>query len=231
MNLLITGAACDLAGELAKSLSLSGEHRIRLTDRLKVKTDFEFVRSDLSHTSETNELVRGMDAIIHLAEFPLDSSERQGIDFLTRCTYNLLWAAVEEKVPRLIYSSTLQLLEKYAEALTVSENWCPLPSCEAYLLSKYLGEFICREFAHEGKIDVICLRLGNLVRADLTKGKSFDPTWVELRDVIHAFDCALKASVNHWSVVHIGSDSPGARFSIAKAKRALGYKPQYNFEE
>lgn len=228
MNLLITCAASQLAQNLASTLS--GEHKIRLTDRIPVKTDFEFVLSDLNHTEETNKLVQGIDAIIHLAEVESHSSERQQLDFLTRCTYNLLWAAVEEKVPRLIYSSTLRVLEKYAEDLTVSENWCPLPSCEPYTLFKHLGEYTSREFAREGKISVVCLRLANIVRSSEVENKPFDPTCVDIQDVLQAFNGALKAKVGGWSVFHIGSGSPRARFSINRAKNALGYSPKGNFE-
>ena len=66
MNILITGAASELAQALASHLSEN--HQIRLTDIVDIKTDFEFVRSDLGHDDATNELVRGMDSIIHLAE-------------------------------------------------------------------------------------------------------------------------------------------------------------------
>ena len=218
MNVLITGGAGELAQELA--LHLSKDHQIRLTDIIDVQTDFEFVKSDLGHDEKTNELVRGMDAIIHLAELPPGlsdeplESDRMTIDFLTRCTYNLMWAALEENVKRAIYASTLKLFDKYDDDLTVNENWRPLPSTDACVLGKHLGEFTCKEFARTAHINIICLRLGKVVRADEVKDEPFDPAWVEIRDVVHAFDCALNADppgLNcEWSVFHIEAELPRA---------------------
>ena len=68
MNILITSAASDLAQGLASALS--GEHQIRLTDLIDVETDFEFVRSNLGHDEATNNLVQGIDAIVHVAQMP-----------------------------------------------------------------------------------------------------------------------------------------------------------------
>ncbi len=231
MNVLITGGAGNLSQDLAAYLSK--DHQIRLTDIVDVQTDFEFVKSDLGHDEKTNELVRGMDAIVHMAELPpsaSDDSERTKIDFLTRCTYNLLWAAVEEGVKKAIYTSTLTLFDKYDEDVTVNENWKPLPSTDPYILGKHLSEFICKEFARTPDIDIICLRLGKVVREADVKGKPFDSTWVEVRDAVHAFDCALHADLSEWSVFHIQTESPSSRFTVARAKGSIGYNPKFNFE-
>ena len=45
MNILITGAASELAQALASHLS--EDHQIRLTDIVDIKTEFEFVKCDL----------------------------------------------------------------------------------------------------------------------------------------------------------------------------------------
>ena len=231
MNILITAAASELAQGLAKALS--GEHRIRLTDLIDAKTDFEFVRSDLGHDAGTNLLVRGMDAIIHLAQLPpallaaSSQPENFEIDYLTRCTYNLLWAAVAEKVPRVIFASTLRLFQTCDEDWTVHESWRPRPTTDIFPLSRHLGEFTCREFAREGKLNINCLRLGTLVKADEAASQPFDSTWLEMNDAIHAFDCALKASPARWAICHIQSEFPHSRFSSAKAKNALKFNPQF----
>ncbi len=235
MNVLITGGAGNLSQELAAYLSK--DHQIRLTEIVDVQTNFEFVKSDLGHDEKTNELVRGMDAIIHMAELPpsaSDDSERLQMDFLTRCTYNLMWAAMEEGVKKAIYTSTLKLFHKYDEDLTVNENWKPLPSTDPYILGKHLGEFICKEFARTADIDIICLILGKVVREDEVRGEPFDSTWVEIKDAVHAFDCALNADLpkfnSEWSVFHIQAESPSSRFCVARAKGSIGYNPKFNFE-
>jgi nucleoside-diphosphate-sugar epimerase len=235
MNVLITSAATDLAQALATTLS--SEHQIRLTDLIDVQTEFEFVKSDLGHEEATNQLVQGMDAVIHLAQLPpalLDRStdpENVEIGFLTRCTYNLLWAAAEEKVPHAIFASTLRLMDAYDENWTVSEKWRPRPGTDTPVLSRHLGEFTCREFAREGRIGVTCLRLGTLATAADAANPPFDSTCLEMQDAVHAFDCALKAGPGRWAIFHIQSEFPNSRFSIHKAKEFLKFNPQFTVEE
>ncbi len=233
MNILITSAASDLAQGLANALS--GEHQIRLTDLIDVEADFEFVRCDLGHDEATNKLVQGIDAIVHLAQLPpsvlseSNQPENREIDFQTRCTYNLLMGASEEKVARAIYASTLHLFDSHDEDWTVTEVWRPCPTTDASILSKYLGEFTCREFAREGRMSVACLRLGTLVTAAAAANQPFDSTWLEMNDAIHAFECALtSASERRWEIYHIQSEFPNSRFFINKAKTSLEFNPQFS---
>ena len=234
-RVLITSGLSSLARGLAGALNQ--KYRVRLTERKQMESSFEFVECALNRGQATSSLVRDIDAIVHVAEPLPGEDDRQQIDALTRGTYNLLWAASEEKVSRVVFLSTLELMTPYDAAFTVSESWRPLPSCEPPVLPKHLGEFVCREFARERKIRVLVLRLGKVVRGEEVKGKPFDPLWVEERDVAQAvlagLGSALKDSeagvASWWSVLHIGADSPRARFSVARAKGQLGYQPQFGW--
>ena len=98
MNVLITSGKTALSRAL--SAELAKEHNVVLTDLVDVETDCDFVKCELGHEGETEALVQGMDAIVHLAELPeeLKNDERE-IDFQTRCTYNIMHAAQGEKRP------------------------------------------------------------------------------------------------------------------------------------
>ena len=233
MNILITGACLDLSQDLADSLKDS--HQVRLTDRAPVSTELEFVRSDLDHGSGNRDLVRGMDALIHGGRLVPGASPAGQIDYHTRCTYNLLHAASEEKVPLLVYLSSLALMAQYGEDLKVTEHWRPCPSTEPEVLCCHLGELVCREFAREGRIAVACLRLGDLVRPGQTPASSSS---LHLEDALQAVEAALDldtwgqatkggsspASAS-WGLFHVQSALPGARFPIRAARKKLGYKP------
>lgn len=230
MNILITSAASALAQQV--TAALSEEHTIRLTELHNVESDFDFVQSTLGHDEATNELVRGIDVIIHIAEIPpdllaeADQPDNYVIDYQTRCTYNLLMAAAEEGVKRFIYASTLRLFEQHGENWTVTESWRPRPSVDSFVLSKHLGEFTCREFARERKINVTCLRLGNLVTAETAATADSDSMWLELNDAVTAFQGAL-TSPSQWDIYHIQSEFPGARFSVRTAKAEIEFNPQF----
>lgn len=213
MKVLITSADTALGQKLAQHLER--DHQVRLTDVMDVATKSDFVRCELGHEGETEAIVEGMDAIIHLAQLPeaLYSDERE-VDFQTRCTYNLLFAAREKKVPHLIYVSTLQLFETCDETWNVTEVWRPRPTIQARPMARYLGEFTCREFAREGSVRVTCLRLGSL------NGKGSDA--LTMTDAVRAIAKALTATGPRWQVLHIQSDVPNARFPTARAKEVLG---------
>lgn len=214
MNVLITSGSTPLAQALAGSLA--PEHRVRVTDLIDTEIP-DFLLCDLGHEGQTEQLVAGTDAIVHLAALPesLHTSERE-IDFHTRCTYNLLIAARAQKVPHVIYASSLSLFQACDPSWSVTETWAPRPCTEAAALAHHLGECTCREFAREGSLRVTCLRLGHL-HADQA-----DPMALHIEDAVSAITKALTADGPRWQVLHLQSEVPDARFPIDRAKEALG---------
>ena len=235
-KVLVTSAHSELAQVIAAELS--GDYQVRLTAPVHVQTTCEFVKNTLNHDELTNVVVRGMDAIVHVAEPPPDVRGAGGIDYRTRCTYNLLKAAAKEDVRRVVYLSSLRMMSGYDESYRVEEDWRPLPTPASDGLSDYLGEFTCREFAREGKPDVIVLRLGKVLPAEASGEEASNSAWVDPRDVAQAVSRALtklladKAVIaGHWSVFHVRSHVPCSRFPIRKARRALGYSPNFGEQE
>jgi nucleoside-diphosphate-sugar epimerase len=212
MNVLITSAATPLAQALAKYFS--GEHTVRVTDLVDVDVEGDFVKCGLGHEGETEDLVDGMDAIVHLGELPeaLYRDEAE-VDFQTRMTYNILFAAREKKVPHVIYASSLRLFETCDENWNVTETWAPRPTPEAKVMARYLGEFTCREFAREHSVRVTCLRLGDV------GGSGTDALAID--DAVEVIEKALDKPGPMWRVLHVQSDVPNARFPTAEMKTVL----------
>ena len=229
MRILMTSASLPLTEELATVLS--GNHQMRLTDTKEVPTDRDFVRSDLDHQPPTNELVRGMDAIVHSGDVDPLVSESEQLDYQMRCTYNLLWAAWEEGVPRLVYLSSLNLMDRYDEGLAVTERWRPAPSADAPMLCYHMGEYVCREFAREFKIKVVCLRLGEVTPSG---SSAPSPSALYMDDAIDAVEKALTFEATGWDIFHIQSAVPNARYLSGHPwwsadefpSTSLGYTPR-----
>jgi uronate dehydrogenase len=212
MKILITSAATPLAQALAKHLS--SNHQVQLTDLVDVDADGDFVKCGLDHEGETEDLVDGVDAIVHLATLPesLKSDEAE-VDFQTRLTYNILFAAREKKVSHVIYASSLRLFETCDENWNVTETWAPRPTPEADVMAPYLGEFTCREFARENSVRVTCLRLGDV------GGTGTDA--LAMDDAVNVIEKALEKPGSMWRVLHVQSDVPNARFPTTEMKAAL----------
>lgn len=230
MNLLITSAATPLAESLQRSLS--AEHTIRLTERVGVPGLANLAICPLGADLSTNLLVRGIDAIIHVAEPLPTDNEVQQLDYLTRCTYNLCVAAAAEGVARLIYLNTLEVMTTYDPNYLVDEVWRPQPTTAAPVLAKHLGELTCREFAREGQLEIVSLRLGAMVCNGTAIAHTIPPHWLDQRDVIQAVKLALVTDLQRrWSIFHIQHKAKNARFSVRNAEQMLGFSPQYNIPQ
>ena len=231
MKVLITAAGGGLAGQLAEGLG--DDHVVLLTDREDVATDHPFVRSDLNHNQPTNDLVRGVDVIVHSGAIDPRDSVSDQLDYQMRRTYNLLWAAWQEGVPRFVYLSSLSLIEGYDPSYAVTESWKPTPTLEPSVLCYHLGEIVCREFARERKTEVTILRLG-----EITAVADTNPLTSALYedDAIEAIRLSLNADHSGWlDIFHIQSDVPDARFLTGQSWRSaddvaqvvsLGYTPR-----
>jgi uronate dehydrogenase len=227
MKLLITSATSELGGVVAAELGQ--HHQLRLTDRIVANVPGEYAYGPQEHDASTNLLVRGMDAIVVVGEPLQDESTSSYLDAMTRKLYNLLMAAHAEGVTRVVYLSTLELMTAYGPEYIVTERWRPRPKPEKYLLGKHLGEYVCREFAREQKLTITVLRLGHVVDAANVSSDSFDPMWLDQKDMAHAIEGALTSELPAWTVLHIQGKQNGARFPVNDAERLIGYAPTVNF--
>ncbi len=224
MNILITQGKSSLAAALAVRLSAS--HSVWLTDvddggRAAIK------QCGLGHDEATGDIVRGIDAIIHIGYNAVDSGDpSELLDYHTRGTYNLLTAAADAGVSRCIYLSTLRLLEDYEENLTVTEMWRSLPPSEdPLLLSCHLGEIVCKEFARDGLLDVVTLRLGfPLISGNRQAAvESGESAAVSLDDVLTVVERSLTADIARWQDIHVQSPVPRQRFLMHAAGEVLQF--------
>ena len=230
LKVLITNAGSRLGRGLTPELRAAG-HELRLSHRSRIRTDCEFVQSQLGHGSATDRLVSGIGTIVHIPDPGPQPAAEDWIDAGTRRAYNLFLAAAEAGVGRLIYISTLDLFLPYDEEMVVGETWRPLPSTDPEQLGTYLGEFVAEEFAQEGRFACTCLRLGHLVEATEAEGQPYDPMWLELSDAARAIAAAVGRSADApaFEILHLQSSSPRSRFRIDSARTALGFEPRHNF--
>ncbi len=217
MKLLLTVGAHRLPQYLADALC--SDHEIVLTDDDFHQTAHAFVPCDLGHDDATRRLTRGVDSIIHFGWVDPEEDASLQLDRQTRRTFNLLSAACEAEVSRLIYLSSLDLMHGYPQEMKVTERWRPVPTTDPETLAPYLGEFVCREFARERKLQVVCLRLDEVMWEQVAGA----PPWgLHPQDLEQTVRRALVANLPPYSVFHIQSKVPGQRYDTEEAERVLG---------
>jgi nucleoside-diphosphate-sugar epimerase len=206
--------------------ALAGRHDVSLTDLPANAAPPNNVQpSDLGHDEATDELVRGIDAVVHIAFGGHGGSPTELLDYHTRCTYNLLTACTGAGVKRVICLSTLRLMEDWDENLSVTERWRSTPRTEQELLAAHLNEYVCREFAREGRVQMALLRLGFPIIAGSRSDAeaSGETAALATDDLALVLEKALTSDLPQWQVIHVQSPVPRARYLLGTAQSVLSY--------
>ena len=100
MNVLINGSPTAIGRAVVAELADSS-HKLRLTSMAPYESQ-DVVVCALEHDEATDELVRGIDAIINVGyQDEVDMGATFHLDYYTRRTYNLFWAASNADVKRI----------------------------------------------------------------------------------------------------------------------------------
>ena len=237
MLVAITGAA----GFIGRALlpKLAGQHHVLATD-LHAADSAE--ACDILDLDALRGLCARVNAVVHLAAAAQrdDLSQRENetriFDTRLKGTHNLLQAAQEANLRRVILISDLRVLASYEADLMVSEDFVPQPATEAEPLSAYLSELIAREYARLGPPgQIVTLRLGNVVDpAALASGTRREDGWLALDDAIAAIlrglECERFGGMGEWGLYNLAADVPDNRYSLLKIQaEPFGFFPREDF--
>jgi nucleoside-diphosphate-sugar epimerase len=167
------------------------------------------VRADLTDLGSALEVVRGADAVVHLAAIPAPELRAPGETFRinTMSTYNVFTAAVQQRVGRVVWASSETVLglpfDEDPAFAPIDETHPPRPET-SYALSKLVGETLADQLARQSSIPFIGLRISNIMEpADYAAfaGWQGDPSirrwnlwgYVDARDVAQAVRLGLEA--------------------------------------
>jgi UDP-glucose 4-epimerase len=171
-RILITGGAGFIGSHLVDRLALDPSNRLVVLDNLRrgrlanlepMPDRVQFVQGDVCDRSVVERAVQRVDLIYHLAAQSNVLGAVTDIDYSFRAnvvgTFEVLRAAAEAGVPRLVFSSSREVYGD-PQALPVSES-APIFPKNAYGASKAAGEMYCRAFSSRAFAAVI-LRLANV---------------------------------------------------------------------
>ena len=169
---LITGGAGFIGSHLVQRILHEGG-RVRVVDNLatgklerleKVRSSIEFVRGDLADSTLCDEVVRGVDYVLHQAAVPSVQRSIQDPICTHRAnvtgTLNLLESCRKEKVRRLIYAASSSAYGD-TEVLPKTETM-PANPLSPYALQKLTGELYCKLYFDIFGLETVSLRYFNV---------------------------------------------------------------------
>jgi UDP-glucose 4-epimerase len=172
MKYLVTGGAGFIGSNIVEELVRRGE-KVRVLDNFstgrrenlsELHDRIELVEGDIRSYHIVREGVEGVDVILHQAALP--SVPRSIKDPITTSevnvggTLNILMAARDAKVKRVVYASSSSVYGN-SEELPKHEEVTPCP-LSPYAVSKLAGEKYCQVFSRVYGLETICLRYFNV---------------------------------------------------------------------
>lgn len=169
---LVTGGAGFIGSHIAQALVARGE-RVRVIDNLStgrlenveaIGAKVDFIRGDLADESIVRKVVEDVEIVFHEAALPsVPRSVADPRETHLACvdgTFNLLLAAKEKRVRRLIYAASSSA---YGDQPTLPkvESMRPEP-LSPYAAAKLVGEYYCQVFTRTYGLETICLRYFNV---------------------------------------------------------------------
>lgn len=169
---LITGGAGFIGSNICKTLLEEG-HKVRVLDNLStgkmdnindILTDIEFVNGDIRDQKTVGKAVEGTDFVLHHAAIssvqyslmdPVFCSEVN-----TQGTLNLLCAARDAKVKRVVFASSASVYGQN-EIIPKHEGMKAEPA-SPYAVTKYNIEVYARIFYSVYGLETVCLRYFNV---------------------------------------------------------------------
>ena len=251
MRVLITGGL----GWLGKALTevVSQHHTVRVFDlesaeapRQELDFNGEVMFGSVTDYEAVQSAVEGQDAVIHaaVASTVLRGLYKTGdpvpVDVNVRGTYNVLEASRRAGVARVIQIAAAEPHVDHPEGTFVSRDTAYSGAGSIYDLTKRLQEEVCRWFVHLYRLDIISLRLGDIL--DLERGMNkhgeeafqqamADESWVHRYDVGLACVRALEIPHRGYDVFHlVGAPSARKRFDVARAESVLGIEFTTQFD-
>jgi len=169
--IVVTGAAGRLGRRVVQRLIGKG-YDVLGTDRVPHnESPSPFIQADLCNAERATELLTDAEAVIHMGAIPgprIDAPHEVSENNV-QSTFNVLWAAAEKKLRRVVFSSSAFAMgwahdpRAFVPLYLPLDEEHPMMPFEPYGLSKQIGECIGEMVARSSTTSVASLRFTNVV--------------------------------------------------------------------
>ena len=174
MKVVITGSAGRQGPYAVKEFVAHG-YDVLSTDIVKpLETLAPHVTADLSNLGEVYGLLQGADAVIHLAAIPVPYTYPNEVVFKNNvmATYNILEAAAGLGIKKVVIASSECSYGIASSRSGIEPIYLPLDEAhpqlpeDAYGTGKVVGEVLADSFHRRTGMQVVSLRLGNIINEE-----------------------------------------------------------------
>ena len=247
MRVLITGAAGQIGKEIVEELSSS--HDLCLLDRRPVPGRSSII-ADLaqagtasgwkrwfkSKASRWSDSFAGVDIVLHLAAYIRnDAPWPRVLPDNIQATWNVLEAAAQHKVRRVVFASSNWAVKALEWSLAPA---CYLPDgpkigsqappnpIAPYGASKAFGELVGRMFVDERRLDsFIAVRIGSY-HLHPPQAQEVRQRWIGADDLRSLLRRCIEVDCEGFHVVYGVSAQPSAPYDLSYTRRLLSWEPQ-----
>ncbi len=249
LRVAITGAEGIIGGVLRASLS----DRYDFINTTRTPVEFESTVVDIRDVDGLTAALRGSDAVVHLAALADAGGDWQGtLEHNIIGMRNVYEAALQAGVPRVVFASSNHAVAQFEvdasptlydldDTRTIGTD-CELRPDSLYGWSKAAGETLGRFYSDVHGLQVICLRIGWVLRVDdlwqQDMGVEVAPPlaaadvarraraiWLSHRDCASLIDAALRTDVR-FGVYYGVSNNPRSFYDMQPGQRDLGWMPE-----
>jgi len=230
MKVVVTGGSGRLGSVVVKGLVEKGYEVInvdkahpKLSGIEHITEGFLRITADIRDLGSVYDIVKGCDAIIHLAAIidPRYAAHSEVFRVNVISTFNIIQAAWQLEIKKVIIASSSTIIgtqfayrDFYPQYFPIDEEH-PVAPQDPYALSKLVGEEIAKSFVRRGGINIIALRFAwimtpetyehnlrpILLNPELNKTNFW--TYVDVRDAANACIRALESNIEGFEAFYI----------------------------
>ncbi len=230
MRVLVVGGS-GLVGGLVLPLLIE-RHTVRVFDLRPPVLPLDFVEGNIGDLAALRRAADGMNALVYMAmgskAFDAPDGIATNFDASVKGVYLALLAAHEAGIEHAVYTSSMSVYDGDLADRYFDTEDIPPDATHFYGITKRLGEEMCRHAVSHWKMSVNALRLCHPRPDDVWQTET-DPAVPTIAtpasDVARAILAALDLRGNGFQAFTISGDYNETMFSMAKARRMLGWQP------